>query len=101
MHRWRHPILVCHAWGVLVILKSVGFRVFPSRRKSMYIVEIWPTGVWLEAELCLPIYSAGVKADVFVQCLTTLVMGGNGPSRPGGILGIRTVARFSLFAMGL
>ena len=24
---------------------SVGFRVFPSRGKSMYIVYIWPTGV--------------------------------------------------------
>ena len=27
------------------------------------------------------------KADVFLQCLTTLVMGGNGLSRPGGNLG--------------
>ena len=24
---------------------TVGFRVFPSRGKSMYIVYIWPTGV--------------------------------------------------------
>ena len=27
-----------------------------------------------------------VKADVFLQCLTTQVKGGNGPSRPGGNL---------------
>ena len=33
--------------------------------------------------------SAGVKADVFLQCFTTLVVGGNGPSRPGGNLGFR------------
>ena len=31
----------------------------------------------------------GVKADVYLQCLTTLVMGGNGLSRPGGNLGFR------------
>ena len=29
----------------------------------------------------------GVKADVFFQCLTTLVMGGNALCRPGGNLG--------------
>ena len=73
-----------------------GFGVCPSRGKSMYIVYIWPTG------LCLPMYgksperlytstlhrllspSMGVKADVYLQCLTTLVMGGNGLSRPRG-----------------
>ena len=33
--------------------------------------------------------STGVKADVYLQCLTTLVMGGNGLSRPGGNLGFR------------
>ena len=32
--------------------------------------------------------STGVKADVYLQCLTTLVMGGNGLSRPGGNIGI-------------
>ena len=69
----------------------------------MYIVYIWPG--WLEAGLCLPMYgkspeglytsppivlpSTGVKADVYLQCLTTLVMGGNGLSRPGGNLGFR------------
>ena len=59
---------------------------------------------WLEVELYLPMYGrspeglytsllqrllpflpcTGVKADVFLQCLTTLVLGGNGLSRPGG-----------------
>ena len=29
------------------------------------------------------------EADVFLQCLTTLIMGGNGLSRPGGKLGFR------------
>ena len=33
--------------------------------------------------------STGVMADVYLQCLTTLVMGGNGLSRPGGNLGFR------------
>ena len=33
--------------------------------------------------------STGVKADVYLQCMTTLVMGGNGLSRPGGNLGLR------------
>ena len=33
--------------------------------------------------------SGGVEADVYLQCLTTLVMGGNGRSRPGGNLGFR------------
>ena len=33
--------------------------------------------------------STGVKADVYPQCLTTLVMGGKGLSRPGGNLGFR------------
>ena len=33
--------------------------------------------------------NTGVKADVFLQCLTTLVMGGNGLSRLGGNLGFR------------
>ena len=32
--------------------------------------------------------STGVKADVFLQC-PTIVMGGNGLSRPGGNLGFR------------
>ena len=78
-----------------------GFGVFPSRGKSMYIVG------WLEPGLCLPMYgrsseglytsilhrllpsSTGVMADVYLQCLTTLVMGGNGLSRPGGHLRFR------------
>ena len=34
-------------------------------------------------------YSKGVKADVRLQCLTTLVMDGNGQSRLGGNLGFR------------
>ena len=29
-----------------------------------------------------------VKADVYLQSLTTLLMGGNGRSRPGGNLGL-------------
>ena len=33
--------------------------------------------------------STGVKADVYLQRLTNLVMGGNGLSRPGGNLGFR------------
>ena len=33
--------------------------------------------------------STGVKADVYLQCLTTLLMGGIGLSRPGGNLGFR------------
>ena len=33
--------------------------------------------------------STGVKADAFLQCLTTPVMGGNGLSRPGRNLGFR------------
>ena len=32
-------------------------------------------------------HRAGVEADVFLQCLTTQEIGGNGPSRPGGNLG--------------
>ena len=57
---------------------------------------------YLEAGLCLPMCgrspeglypivlpSPGVMADVYLQCLTTLVMGGNGLSRPGGNLGFR------------
>ena len=64
---------------------------------------------WLEAGLCLPMYGRspeglytsvlhssshcltqeGVKADVFLQCLTTLVMGGNVLCRPGGNLGFK------------
>ena len=35
--------------------------------------------------------STGVKADVFLQCLTTLIMGGNGLSRPGENLGFRVL----------
>ena len=31
----------------------------------------------------------GVKADLFLQCLTTLVLGGNGLSRPGGNFGFK------------
>ena len=83
----------------------VGFRVFPSRGKSMYIAHIWPTGVAggravreepggalyvhspYAPSIVLP--STGVMADVYLQCLTTLVMGGNGLSRPGGNLGFR------------
>ena len=34
---------------------------------------------------------AAVKADVFLQCLTTLVLGGNGLSRPGGNLGFKVL----------
>ena len=37
---------------------------------------------------CLTQFGCG-KADVYLQCLTTLVMGGNGLSRPGGNLGFR------------
>ena len=33
--------------------------------------------------------NTGVKADVFLHCLTILVMGGNGLSRSGGNLGFR------------
>ena len=33
--------------------------------------------------------TTGVKADVFLQFLTTLVMGGNGLCRPGPNLGFR------------
>ena len=99
---WKEAENACEAFGVR-------FRVFPSRGKSMYIVEIlacW--GGWRQSctsrctggarsgsirpfstgsSHCLP--SAGVKADVFLQCLTTLVMGGKGLSRPGGNLGCR------------
>ena len=32
-------------WGRLFRNWDVGFGVFPSRGKSMYIVYIWPTGV--------------------------------------------------------
>ena len=32
--------------------------------------------------------STGVKVDVFLQCLTTLVIGGNDLSRPDGNLGL-------------
>ena len=32
-----------------------------------------------------------MKAGVFLQYLTTLVMGGNGLSRPNGILGFRVL----------
>ena len=73
----------------------------------MYIVYIWPTGVAggravppdvrEEPGKALYVHSPGsshcltqygVKADVYLQCLTTLVMGGNGLSRPGGNLGL-------------
>ena len=32
-------------WACQVEALRLGFRVFPSRGKSMYIVYIWPTGV--------------------------------------------------------
>ena len=80
----------------------LGFRVFPSRGKSMYSIYLAHWGGWRQgcasrlgkarrgsirpfsigSSHCL---STGVKADVYLQCLTTLVMGGNGLSRPGGI----------------
>ena len=44
----------------------------------------------------------GVKADVFLRCLTTLVLGGNGLSRPGGNLGFRVQGlRFKIKCLGL
>ena len=66
----------------------------------MYIVYIWLTGlaggravppdVREERPLSIcSLPSTGVQADVFLQCLTTLVMSGNGLSRPGGNLGFR------------
>ena len=67
---------------------------------------IGPLG-WLEAGLCLPTYwrsseairpfsmgsshSTGEKADVFLQCLTTLVMRGDSLSRLDGNLGFRVL----------
>ena len=50
----------------------------------MYIVYIWPTGV--AGGRAVP---PDVMADGYLQCLTTLVMGGNGLSRPGEYLGFR------------
>ena len=66
----------------------------------MYIVYIWPTldvreepgeALYVHSPWAPPIVlpSTGVKADVYLQCLTTLVMGGNDPSRPGGNLRLR------------
>ena len=43
--------------------------------------------------------SMGAKADVFLHCLTTLVMGGSGLSRSGGNL--RLKASRSGFSLGL
>ena len=80
---------------------NLGFGVFPSRRKSTYIVYIWPT-----REGCASRCTGGARrgyirpfsigsshcltqSDVYLQCLTTLVMGGSGLSRPCGNLGIR------------
>ena len=74
----------------------------------MYIVHIWLTGVAggravppdvreqpggaldVHSPYTPPIVlpSTGVMADVYLQCLTILVMGGNGLSRPGGNFGI-------------
>ena len=68
---------------------NFGFRAFLSRGKSMYTVEE-PGG----APYVLP--TTGVKADVSLQCpttlvmgVTTLVMGGNGLRRPGRNSGFR------------
>ena len=72
----------------------------------MYIVYIWPTklaggravppdvreepgGALYVHSPPIVLPSTGVKADVYLQCLTTLVMGGNGLSRPGGNLGLK------------
>ena len=81
-------------------MRRCGFilGVFPSNARSMYIVEIWPTGmaggravphdVREEPGGALYVHSPClIKADVFLQCLTTLVNGGNGLSRAGGNLG--------------
>ena len=42
----------------------------------------------------------GPKADVFLQCLTTPVVGGNGLNRPGGNLGFRVVGVQGLRTQG-
>ena len=34
------------------------------------------------------VFPSREKSDVYLQCLTTLVMGGNGLCRPGGNLGV-------------
>ena len=49
------------------------------------------TGVYVHSQKAPPIVlpSRGVKADGFLRCLTTLLMDGNGLSRPGGNLGLR------------
>ena len=44
--------------------------------------------LYVHSPIVLP--STGEKADVHLQCLTTLVMGGNGLSRSGGNLGFRS-----------
>ena len=96
-------------WHDIVLPEGLGYS--HQGGKSMYIVYIHIYGFgplgWLEAGLCLPMYGrspeglytsilyrllplsypTGEKADVFLQCLTTLVMGGNGLSRLGGNLG--------------
>ena len=43
----------------------------------------------IDLAYCIVLPSTGVKADVYLQCVTALVMGGNGLSRPGGNLGFR------------
>ena len=44
----------------------------------------------------------GVKVDLLLQCLPSQVMGGNGPSKPGGNLGLKVPGfRFSVEASGL
>ena len=84
---------------------GLGYSHEGENQCTLYVFG--PLG-WLEAGLCLPMYGKspeglytstlhgllplsypGVKADVYLQCLTTLVMGGNGLSRPGGNLGFR------------
>ena len=69
----------------------------------MYIVYIWPTGVaggravppdvreepggalYVHSPWAPPtvLPSTGVKADVYLQCLTTLVRGGTRPKQAG------------------
>ena len=86
----------CFFWGgpasaVVVRLLVIGFREFPSGENQCTLQGFGLQG-WLEAELCLrgepggalfvhspkapPIVlpNTGVKADVFLQCLTTLVI---------------------------
>ena len=46
----------------------------------------------IDSSHCPSLY--GVSADVYLQCLTTLVLGGNGLSRPGGN------SRFRVWGLG-